>query len=318
MKILVTGGAGFIGSHLVDVLLKDGHQVVCIDNFHDFYSIEIKNSNIAFAMKNSSYELIRADINSINDYESQLGRVDVIIHLAARAGIGPSIENAQEYYHTNVKGTVELLEFAKRRNVSKFIYASSSSVYGINENTPWNVDDMNLLPISPYAASKIAGEKAGYTYSHLYDIQFIAFRFFTVYGPRQRPDLAIHKFVRLIDGGEKIHVYGDGSTSRDYTYIDDIVQGIVSGINFEPETNFSVFNLGNNRTVKLSELIDNIEDALGKKAIKEFKEEQPGDVPVTSANIEKTIRCLNYQPNTPIEKGIVEFVKWYKTQYKLH
>lgn len=310
-KVLITGGAGFIGSNLADSLLLQGYQVINIDNFHDFYDRKTKEANISNALKNPNYTLIEKDINDISSIEDELENIDVIVHLAARAGVRPSILDPLAYYHTNVNGTIQLLEFARRNNIKKFINASSSSVYGINANVPWQESDLNLLPISPYAASKIAAEKVCYVYSNLYNIQIVSLRFFTVFGPRQRPDLAIHKFVKAINDGKEIEIYGDGSTSRDYTYIDDILQGIMGAMNYNT-SNYEVFNLGNNHTVKLIDLIQIIENALNKKAIKVFKPEQAGDVGITNANVTKAHKMLNYKPATTIEEGIFNFTKWYK------
>jgi UDP-glucuronate 4-epimerase len=312
-KVLITGGAGFIGSHVVDRLLSLGHTVTNIDNFHNFYDRKIKEANISEALKHPNYTLIEKDINEISSIETETKNADVIIHLAARAGVRPSILDPLAYYNTNVNGTIQLLEFARRNNIKKFINASSSSVYGVNKNTPWKEDDLDLLPISPYAASKIAAEKICYTYSQLYDINVVVLRFFTVYGPRQRPDLAIHKFVKAIDAGTSIEIYGDGGTSRDYTYIDDIVDGICSALNYE-KSKFEIFNLGNSATISLRALISQIEVNLNREAIKMFKDEQPGDVSITNADINKSAELLSYAPRISIQKGISEFVTWYKNQ----
>jgi UDP-glucuronate 4-epimerase len=310
-KVLITGGSGFIGSNLADKLLANGYQVINVDNFQNFYDRKIKETNISEALKNPNYTLVEADINEISAIENKLENVDVIIHLAARAGVRPSILDPLAYYHTNVNGTIQLLEFAKRNKITKFINASSSSVYGINPNVPWQESDLNLLPISPYASSKIAAEKACYVYSNLYHIKVVSLRFFTVFGPRQRPDLAIHKFVKAIDQGKEIEIFGNGGTSRDYTYIEDILQGIVAAMNYDA-SNYEVFNLGNNHTVKLIDLIQIIENTLGKAAIKVFKPEQAGDVGITNADVKKAHTLLNYQPSTSIEEGILNFTKWYK------
>ena len=321
MIFLVTGGAGFIGSHLIDLLLQLGHTVFNIDNFDAFYESKIKERNISNHLTNSNYTFIKADINDNHYWEPLLKDVsiDVIIHLAAKAGVRPSIINPQEYQLVNVIGTVNILEFARKKNIKKVVLASSSSVYGNNPNVPWNVEDTQLEPISPYAASKIAAEKLGKVYSHLYDIYFIGLRFFTVYGPRQRPDLAIHKFFKQIYNQQPIVVYGDGSTSRDYTYIADIVTGIMGAID-KPRNNaslFEVYNLGNSDTIKLIDLIKEIEIASGKQAILKYEAEQPGDVKQTFANIAKSSQQLNYTPHTRIKEGLKQFNNWYKEYYNV-
>ncbi|MFA6074737.1 MAG: GDP-mannose 4,6-dehydratase [Negativicutes bacterium] len=307
MRFLVTGGAGFIGSSLIDDLLTAGHSVVCMDNFDSYYDETIKRKNIHNHYNYANYQLIERDIRS--DL-SRLPECDTIIHLAARAGVRPSILQPMLYQSVNIEGTQNLLEFAKVREIKKFIFASSSSVYGVNPNTPWREDDYVLNPISPYAATKIAGELIGHSYAYLYPIQFIGLRFFTVYGPRQRPDLAIHKFTRAIIEESPIEFYGDGSTSRDYTYISDIVSGIKGAINYDKEK-FAIFNLGNCRTTTLKQLVEKLEIIIGKSAIFNHQPLQPGDVPVTFADVTKSQRELGYNPETPIDIGLEKFVKWY-------
>jgi UDP-glucuronate 4-epimerase len=310
MHALVTGGAGFIGSHLVDRLLMENWQVTVVDNFDPFYSRAIKEQNIAGHLKHRSYQLIELDICEFMELKVKLcDKYDVIVHLAAKAGVRPSIQDPVSYQRVNIQGTQNLLEFAREQQIHQFIFASSSSVYGVNPRVPWREDDFVLQPVSPYAATKVAGELIGHVYSHLYGIHFIALRFFTVYGPRQRPDLAIHKFSRMMMRGEPVPVFGDGSTRRDYTYITDIVQGIRNAMDYQA-TNFEVINLGNYRTVALNELIQTLEVALSIKAKREQFPEQPGDVPQTYADLEKAHRLLNYYPNTDFQTGIRNFIQW--------
>ena len=311
MKILVTGGAGFIGSHFVERCLNLGHQVAIIDEFNDFYSPAIKRANLAAVAKD-----IVVHEDDIRDADAVFrimkeGKFDTIVHLAARAGVRPSIKDPRLYVETNVLGTLNLLEGAKQSNVPRFICASSSSVYGVLKTLPFREDLALTQTISPYAATKLAGEQICSNYSHLYGLRSINLRFFTVYGPRQRPDLAIHSFTKAIDDGRPIQQFGDGSTRRDYTYIDDIVQGMESCLHYEGQL-CDVFNLGESQTTTLSELIAAIERAVGKKASIELKPEQPGDVPVTYADITKSRALLNYNPQTKIAEGIPKFVEWYR------
>lgn len=314
MKVLVTGGAGFIGSHLIDKLLDQGYFVVNIDNFDPFYDKEIKIKNIANHKEKTNYIFYEADIRDLKKLNEIIpDDTDVIVHLAAKAGVRPSIEDPIGYQEVNVKGTQNLLEFAKTKKIKQFIFASSSSVYGNNPNVPWREDDSVLKPISPYASTKVSGELMGHVYSHLYNIRFIALRFFTVYGPRQRPDLAIHKFYNLIIKGEKIQMFGDGSTRRDYTYIDDIVNGIIKAINYK-KTMFEVVNLGNNSTVTLSELISSIENTCGVKAKKTNLPEQPGDVSQTWASLDKARKLLDFSPERTLLKGLNDFKSWFEKQ----
>lgn len=312
MKILVTGGAGFIGSNLVERLLAEGHTVSVIDDFNDFYDPAIKRANVApFAKQTAIYE---ADIRDGAAVQRIVGeqRPDAIIHLAARAGVRPSIKDPQLYIETNISGTWNLLEAAKQHAVPRFISASSSSVYGVIKTAPFSEDMLINQTISPYAATKMATEQFCSNYSHLYGLRTISLRFFTVYGPRQRPDLAIHAFTKSIDEDRPINQFGDGSTRRDYTYIDDIVQGITACLTYEGEK-CDVFNLGESQTTTLSELITAIEQALGKKAVINRMPEQPGDVPLTYANIDKARHLLGYAPTTKIAEGIPKFVEWYRT-----
>lgn len=306
---LVTGGAGFIGSHLVDRLLAEGWQVTCLDNFDPFYDPAIKRRNIAPHLDYSTYRLEEIDIRDVDGLRRLSGDYDVIVHLAAKAGVRPSIEDPIGYQQVNVTGTQNLLELAKEWNVKQFVFASSSSVYGVNPRVPWREDDHVLMPISPYASTKVSGELLGHVYSHLYGIRFIALRFFTVYGPRQRPDQAIHKFARLIIRGEPVPIYGDGSTRRDYTYIDDVIEGIRRAMDYTGST-YEVINLGNNQTVGLLEMVRALEKALGKRAQLKNLPPQPGDVPQTWASVEKAHELLGFRPHTPFEAGVDRFVGW--------
>ena len=310
---LITGGAGFIGSHVVKALLKDENiKITCLDNFDPFYKREIKLLNIAELEENNKFSLLDIDIASVSIkqlHDAIPQDIDAIIHLAAKAGVRPSIADPIGYQQTNVIGTQKLLDFAVQKKVKKFVFASSSSVYGINEKMPWKEDEL-LMPISPYAMTKLAGEMAGHVYNKLYGLSFIALRFFTVYGPGQRPDLAIHKFTKAILKGEPITMFGDGSTSRDYTYVDDTVQGVLAAIDYSASP-FEIINLGNNYAVSLKDLIGAIEEVTGKKAIINQQPEQPGDVPRTFADISKAKRLLKYQPKTELKEGLKNFYDWF-------
>ena len=313
-NILITGGAGFIGSHLVDRLLAEGNwKVTVVDDMNDFYSPQIKRANIAGHLQNSSYELIEADIRDDEALAAvfEQKNFDVIVHLAARAGVRPSLTEPKLYAETNINGTLNLLELAREHGIKQFVFGSSSSVYGINTKVPFAEEDRIHQPISPYAATKAAGELICHTYSHLYDIRCICLRFFTVYGARQRPDLAIHKFSRLISDGKPIPVFGDGSMRRDYTYIDDIIQGVRAAIDYD-DTIYEVFNLGESETTELSELISLLERDLDIRAIIDRQPMQPGDVPTTYADISKSRRLLGYNPTTKIADGIPKFVEWFR------
>ncbi|MBN1787177.1 MAG: GDP-mannose 4,6-dehydratase [Sedimentisphaerales bacterium] len=308
-RVFVTGAAGFIGSHLCERLINNNHIVVGLDNFDLFYDRKIKESNIRTLTESDKFELIEGDIRDADCVESICeDGIDIIIHLAAKAGVRPSILNPVEYQSVNIEGTTVILEAAKRYNVKKFIFGSSSSVYGNNEKIPFSETDNVDFPISPYAATKKAGELLCHTYSHLYDIDMTCLRFFTVYGPRQRPDLAIHKFASLIEQGKPIPVFGDGSMMRDFTYIDDIIDGVIAAI--ERCKGFEVYNLGESKPVRLDELIAEIEKALGKKARIERYPVQPGDVERTFADITKAGRELGYNPQTDIAEGLKKFVVW--------
>ena len=310
MHFLVTGGAGFIGSHLVDALLDEGHRVTVVDNFDSFYDRAAKERNVERHRHRGSWRLVEADIRDGAQLRSAVGGdFDAIVHLAAKAGVRPSLADPIAYQDVNVRGTQNLLELARAWGVTQFVFASSSSVYGVNPRVPWSEEDHVLQPISPYASTKVSGELLGHVYAHLYGIRFIALRFFTVYGPRQRPDLAIHKFARDIIAGRALPVYGDGTSRRDYTFIDDIVGGIRAAIDYTG-SRYEVINLGNNQTVTLIEMIRGIEDALGAKAKLEWLPEQPGDVPQTWANVEKAHRLLGYQPQVGYPEGLRRFVEW--------
>lgn len=310
-RAIVTGGAGFIGSHLVEKLLQSNWQVTIIDNFDPFYDRAIKEKNIESFFKHPDLVFLEADIRDFDTLKANLsGKYDVIIHLAAKAGVRPSIESPTLYQTVNVMGTQNLLEISKLLKIKQFVFASSSSVYGVNPNVPWSEDDFVLKPISPYASTKISGELLGHVYSELYGIRFIALRLFTVFGPRQRPDLAIHKFAHKILENEAIPVFGDGSTRRDYTYVADIVSGIMAAAEYD-KSNYEIINLGNNRTITLSHMIETIERVFNKKAIINRLPMQPGDVPKTYANINKAQQLLNYHPGTTFEEGIEKFKAWY-------
>jgi UDP-glucuronate 4-epimerase len=311
MNILVTGGAGFIGSHFVEKCLALGHEVAVLDDFNDFYDPAIKRANIAGFIENVPVHEIdirdgAAVLRVVKD-----GRFDTIVHFAARAGVRPSIKDPKLYLDTNITGTWHLLEAAKQSGVARFVCASSSSVYGVLKTAPFREDMALTATISPYAATKLAGEQLCSNYAHLYGLRTINLRFFTVYGPRQRPDLAIHSFTKSIDAGRPINQFGDGSTRRDYTYIDDIIQGVAACLTYDGPL-CEVFNLGESQTTPLNELIAAIEHALGKKAIINKMPEQPGDVPLTYADITKACTQLGYDPHTQIAEGIPKFVEWFR------
>ncbi len=314
-NILVTGGAGFIGSHLVDKLLAEGGwRVTVVDDFNDFYSPEIKRANIAHHLEHPNYRLAAGDIRDAHAMERIFDEENfgVVVHLAARAGVRPSLEEPKLYAETNINGTLNLLELTRQRGIKQFVFGSSSSVYGINSKIPFSEDDRIHQPISPYAATKAAGELICHTYSHLYDIRCVCLRFFTVYGARQRPDLAIHKFSRLISEGKPIPVFGDGTMRRDYTYIDDIIQGVRASIDYDRSI-YEIFNLGESETTELSALIKLIEQSLGIEAVIDRRPMQPGDVPATYADISKARRLLGYAPTTKIADGIPKFVEWFRS-----
>jgi UDP-glucuronate 4-epimerase len=313
-NILITGGAGFIGSHLVDKLLAEGGwRITVVDDFNDFYDPSIKQANVRDHLEKDNYRLVKADIRDRAALEPAFAEnnFDCIVHLAARAGVRPSLSQPALYAETNINGTLNLLELARDQGVGQFVFGSSSSVYGVNEKVPFSEDDPTFNPISPYAATKAAGELICHTYAHLYEMRIVCLRFFTVYGARQRPDLAIHKFARLIDAGRPIPVFGDGTTRRDYTYIDDIIAGVRAAIDYD-QSKYEIINLGESRTVELQELIALLEKALDRNAEIDRQPPQPGDVPQTFADVTKARRLLGYDPRTQIEEGINKFVEWFR------
>lgn len=312
MRILVTGAAGFIGSSLVDRLLAEGHEVVGLDNFDAFYDAAVKRRNIESALKNPAFEMVEGDICDAPLLEALFARTrpDRICHLAALAGVRPSIERPADYQKVNIEGTNNLLERCRLDGIRHFIFASSSSVYGERTEVPFRETDRVDHPISPYAATKKAGELLCHTYHHLFDINVHCLRFFTVYGPRQRPDLAIHKFTRLIESGQPIQMFGDGTSSRDYTYIDDIVDGVVASI--ERCSGYGIYNLGESHPVTLTEMIDTIASALGKTPAIERLPMQPGDVSRTYADVSRSREALGYDPHTAFDEGVRRFVEWYR------
>jgi UDP-glucuronate 4-epimerase len=312
VNFLVTGGAGFIGSHVCERLLHSGHAVWTFDDLNNFYDPQLKRSNLREIQSLAKpFEFVHGDLTDRPALDELINsvRFDQIIHLAARAGVRSSLEQSALYQRVNVEGTVNLLEAAKRAGVKKVTIASSSSVYGVNSKVPFSESDPIFSAISPYAASKLACEALGHVYHHVYGMDVAMLRFFTVYGPRQRPDLAIHKFTRLIYAGKPIPVFGDGNTARDYTYITDIVDGVIACT--QKEFGYEIFNLGESQTVKLSRLIELLENALGRKAIIDRQLPQPGDVPITCADISKALARLGYQPHVKIEQGIPLFVSWF-------
>ena len=311
-RALVTGGAGFIGSHLVDSLLGDGWDVSVIDSFDPFYPAAVKQANIEAHRRHPRWRLFELDIAADASLDGVPGTFDVVVHLAAKAGVRPSIADPLAYQRANVAGTQAMLEFAKRRGISQFVFASSSSVYGVNPRVPWSEDDHVLQPISPYASTKVSGELLGHVYSKLYGMRFLALRFFTVYGPRQRPDLAIHAFARRILRGETIPMFGDGGSSRDYTFVDDVIAGVRAAMRYTG-SDYEVINLGNSRTVGLREMIGTLERVLGVPARIDQQPDQPGDVPHTWARIDKARALLGYDPRTGFEQGVRVFCDWLKT-----
>ena len=312
--ILVTGGAGFIGSHLCERLLEEGHSVICLDNFDSYYDPNLKIRNVEEISNKypGPFTMVTGDIRN-RDHLTELfkkNRIDAVFHLAARAGVRPSIVDPLLYEDVNLRGTITLLEVCKEFGMKNFIFASSSSVYGENQRVPFSETDLDIQPISPYGATKRAGELLCYSYHHLYGINIACLRIFTAYGPRQRPEMAIHKFTSLMDQGKEIPMYGDGSSKRDYTYIDDLIDGMMAVL--QRHKGFEIYNLGESRTTSLKELIRMIEEYLGKKAKILAMEPQPGDVSITYADITKAKRLLNYQPKIEMGEGIKRFVEWYK------
>lgn len=337
--IIVTGGAGFIGSHLIEFLLQKGNKIICIDNFNNYYNLEVKISNVLESTGNllqqgndcnkdeivtilqnvvnsDNYKLEYCDIRNIDAIDSifKINKIDMVVNLAAMAGVRPSLEDPLLYEDVNVRGFMNILECCKKYGVKKIIQASSSSVYGNSKTVPFKETDIVDFAISPYAATKKSGEVIGHVYHSLYDIDMIQLRFFTVYGPRQRPDLAIHKFSKMISEGLEIPFYGDGSTERDYTYIDDIIDGITKSIKYLEENSgvYEIFNLGESQTISLSNMVKTIEDELGIKAILNRQPMQPGDVVRTNADISKAKTMLGYNPKTKFKDGIKKFIEWYR------
>jgi UDP-glucuronate 4-epimerase len=315
MNFLVTGGAGFIGSHVCERLLRDWHSVWIYDDLNPFYDPKLKEANLReVEAMGRPFEFIKGDICDRAALDELFNKVkfDVVIHIAARAGVRPSIQEPALYQRVNVEGTVNVLEAARNTGVPKIIMASSSSVYGVNSKVPFREQDPIFQAISPYAASKLACESLGHVYHRLYDMDVVMLRFFTVYGPRQRPDLAIRKFSQMILDGKPIPVFGDGSTARDYTYIDDILNGITACIS--RKFGYEIINLGESQIVRLDQLIELLEEALGKKAIIDSQPMQPGDVPLTFADVTKARRLLGYEPQVKIEEGIRRFARWFQSR----
>lgn len=311
MNILITGGAGFIGSSLADNLLNDGHKIIVVDNFNDYYDVKIKWQNISINMMNKNYKLCVVDIENKDALKKifEENKIDCVIHLAGRAGVRPSIMNPELYVKSNILGTVHILELMKDFNIKKLVFASSSSVYG-NCKAEMFSEDLNVRePISQYAASKLADEQFAYTYSKLYEINIVCLRFFTVYGPRQRPDLAISKFTNLIKNNKPTPMYGDGTTIRDYTFIEDIIQGIKSAITYN-KTLYEIINLGGGEPITLKRMIETIEKVLNKKAIIQQLPMQAGDVDKTVCDWSKAHKLLGYKPSTTFEEGIKKFIEW--------
>ena len=317
MHYLVTGGAGFIGSHVCERLLRSGHAVTVLDDLNPFYDPAIKRRTLEnLRALGGQFQFVEADLTDAATVSKLFAgsQFDQVIHLAARAGVRPSLAEPALYQRVNVEGTVNILEAARLNGGRKLVIASSSSVYGVNAKVPFAESDPIFQAISPYAASKLACEALGHSYHHVYGLEIVMLRFFTVYGPRQRPDLAIHKFAQLIASGRPIPVFGDGSTARDYTYVDDIVAGVLAAS--ERQFGYEVFNLGESQTVTLARLIELLEAALGKPAIIDRQPLQPGDVPITFADISKARRLLGYNPQTKIDVGIPRFVEWFNNQRK--
>ena len=317
-RVLLTGGAGFVGSHVAEALLSRGNSLAILDNLDDFYSPARKKANLEEVRRKGSFEFFAADICDTSSLREVFAAVrpGAVIHLAARAGVRPSIEQPALYERVNVFGTLQLLDLAKKFGVEKFVYGSSSSVYGAASAVPFSEDQRDLRPISPYAATKLAGELLVFTYAHLYHFDAVCLRFFTVFGPRQRPDLAIHKFTALMEAGEPVPVFGDGSAARDYTYVDDIVAGVLAALEFAPPVkdgaHFEVFNLGNSHPVTLNDLILKLEGATGRKAVRRAMPSQLGDVPVTWADISRAEKFLGYRPQTSLDTGLERFVRWFR------
>ncbi len=312
---VVTGGAGFIGSHLAERLISDGWRVSVIDNLDPYYSLSVKLANVDRVADHPNYTFHETDITDFDPLLAAIDEsVDVIVHLAAKAGVRPSIQDPIGYQRVNVEGTQNVFEVARQRGVPRIVFSSSSSVYGTNPNVPWNEEDGVLQPISPYASTKVSGELLGHVYSHLFGIQVVALRYFTVYGPRQRPDLAMHRFAQRMTDGLPITMFGDGSTRRDYTFIDDIVDGTVAAMHYSGSP-YEVINLGNNQTISLSEMIKTLADVMGIDPVIERIEEQPGDVRQTWASIEKAQRLLGYSPSRDLRHGLTAFRTWFEQEH---
>jgi len=313
VNVLVTGGVGFIGYHVCERLLQAGHTVCALDDLNDFYDPAVKQTNLRdLQALAQSFIFTQGDITRRDDLDEVMGGMafDQVIHLAARAGVRPSFEQPALYQRVNVEGTVNVLESAHTRGIKKITIASSSSVYGVNSKVPFSEDDPIFNTISPYAVSKLACEALGHVYHHVHGMDLCMLRFFTVYGPRQRPDLAIHKFARLMTDDESIPVFGDGTTARDYTYVEDTVDGVIAAT--EREFGYEIINLGESQTIELGRLIELLENALDTKAQIDRQPPQPGDVPITYANIDKARRLLEYDPQVKIEDGIPRFVEWFR------
>lgn len=318
-KVLLTGGAGFIGSHVAEALLRRGVQLAIVDELNDFYAPQRKEENLSEVRRFGSIDFIKQDICNQRGLHAifESFRPDAVVHLAARAGVRPSLDNPALYERVNIAGSLNLLDLCREYRVPRFIFGSSSSVYGVAERVPFTESNTELRPISPYAATKLSGEMLCFTYAYLYGLTVVCLRFFTVYGPRQRPDLAIHKFTELLETGQTLPIFGDGRSGRDYTYVEDIVAGVVASIDYVPtpgpgNSRFEIFNLGNSQPVLLEELVQLLERATGHKAVRQQLPEQPGDVPITWADISKAKRLLGYDPQTPIAKGLEQFVSWYR------
>ena len=319
MKILLTGAAGFIGSHLAERPCERGDRVTGLDNFDPFYPREVKERNLAGLLPRKDFALVEGDLTDPHDVDQAFevaGQVDTVVHLAALAGVRPSIASPGRYWNVNVNGTLHLLHECRERGVKHIVFASSSSVYGLDSDLPFSEGDACSHPMSPYAATKRAGELMAFNHHHLYGATITCLRFFTVYGPRQRPDLAIHKFTRLIAAGRPIDLFGDGTTSRDYTWIDDILDGVVAAVDqqvSDPRPAYRIYNLGGSRPTTLRELVDRISSALGKKATIEWKPEEPGDMKHTLADVDLAHDDLGYSPKVSIEAGIPRFVDWWRS-----
>ena len=320
MEILVTGAAGFIGSHLCERLVARGDRVTGFDNFDPFYPRAVKERNLAGLRRNPAFRLVEGDLTDPQDIESALdsaGKVDAVVHLAALAGVRPSISSPQRYWAVNVTGTLHLFSTCRARGIKRFVFGSSSSVYGKDSQVPFCESDPCTRPLSPYAATKRAGEMLAFTEHHLYGSSITCLRFFTVYGPRQRPDLAIHKFTRLIAGDQPVELFGDGTTSRDYTWIDDILDGVLAAIEQQaqnPAPAFRIYNLGGAHPTSLKNLVDRIAAALGKSPRIDWQPEQPGDMPHTLADVELSQSELGYAPKVSIAQGIPRFVAWWRAE----